>query len=650
MRRLALLALPLVALAVLAVARSRAPRAVPVEAPRHVGSEVCGTCHAAALQAWTGSQHQAAMREARDVAVPGFDAVSYAIGVHPLQQYMVSAPGGRWQVAPLAWDARPEAEGGQRWFSPSEEVVEDPDDPLHWQNRNQSWNLQCAECHVTGLDKGYNSETDSYATTWRELGVGCEACHGPGSRHVAVAREGGGEPGSGLLVRLESRWEEAWRRSPGHIVAARDRPADAALDNTCAPCHARRSALVEDWIPGADLSDSHRLALLTPPLYHADGQQDDEVYNWGSFQQSRMAQAGVTCADCHEPHALGLRAQGNALCTRCHAPEAFDTEAHHGHAADSAGSRCTACHMPERTYMGIDPRADHSLRVPRPDLSLVLGAPDACSGCHGDPAWAAAALDARIGEAWRSRPSLGPILAAGEGEVEPLLDLALDTSWPGIARATALEIAAPRLDDSALPALEKLLQDQDPLVRIAALGALDPFPPAARLHLVGPLLGDPIRGVRVEAAWLLADLDDGLPSPETRAAAQAELEASLRVDADWPSGAARLGDLRLRQGRLDDARSAYERAIHLDPTSPIPYANLAEVLRRLGSDDEGERVLRRGLERAPGAAELHFSLGLLLVRKGDRAGAVEALARAAKLAPEDARYAAVHAAALSSEP
>src|SRR3989304_2758946 len=106
--------------------------------------------------------------------------VAYVFGVEPLQQYLLALPRGRLQALTVAWDTRPKAQSGQRWFHLYPDEVIAPDDPLHWTGRLQNWNLMCAECHSTALEKGYDFESDTYETTWSEIDVSCEACTGPG--------------------------------------------------------------------------------------------------------------------------------------------------------------------------------------------------------------------------------------------------------------------------------------------------------------------------------------------------------------------------------------------------------------------------------------------------------------------------------------
>jgi predicted CXXCH cytochrome family protein len=674
-----------------------APSPVVFPPKHYVGASECRQCHSAEFAAWQGSHHALAMQEANEQTVLGdFNSstfeyhgltstfykqdgrfmvrtdgpdgklteypIAYTFGVTPLQQYLIEFPGGRYQALSIAWDSRPKAEGGQRWFHlyPHENV--DHLDQLHWTGRYQNWNMQCAECHSTNLKKGYDAGTDSYQTTFNEINVACEACHGPASQHLTWAKQAqppySADADKGLVAKLEHLGQEAWAFAGSDAkFAHRTQAVDESAMNTCWACHARRSTLTEERALGKPLEDSHRPALLTQPTYHADGQQRDEDYTWGSFRQSKMFQNGVTCMDCHEPHGLKLRAEGNALCTRCHNAEAFDTEKHHFHPANSKGAQCMECHAPEQNYMVIDGRHDHSFRLPRPDLSLSLGSPNACNLCHQNrkPEWAAAAMDKWYGKSWRERPHYGTTLQSaltqGLKALPSLIALAQDLSNPALIRATAIELSQPLMNPDLLMAARQWLKDSDPSVRTAALGLIEAIDPVNRVLAAAPLLNDSIRGVRIEAARILADVPETqFPSERLKARASAlqEYRDYLALNADWPSENVNLGNLELRQRQPNTAIAAYQRALRLDPKFAGAYVNLADAYRQLGQDSEGEKYLRQGLSLLPNAADLHHALGLTLIRKADQTSALTELAEAAKLAPDNARYAYVYAIALNS--
>ena len=345
--------------------------------PAHfVGGETCAACHAAETARWKESHHAQAMQAATPATVLGDFAdaklnhfgvvttfsragdkfmvrtdgpdgalhdyeIAYTFGVYPLQQYLIAMPGGRLQALGIAWDSRPKEQGGQRWFHLYPDQKLPAGDRLHWTGRDQTWNYMCADCHSTDLKKNYDLATNTYATTWTDVDVSCEACHGPGSRHVAWAQThataGSNAPGlsdadrKGLTNWLKATDHGHWEMNPETGIAKRTEPLASAELDACAACHSRRRVIAKDAQPGAPLLDSYAPADLEPGLYHADGQIDGEVFEYGSFVQSRMYHAGVTCSNCHEPHSLTLRAEGNALCGQCHMPAKFDTAEHHHH-------------------------------------------------------------------------------------------------------------------------------------------------------------------------------------------------------------------------------------------------------------------------------------------------------------------------------
>jgi predicted CXXCH cytochrome family protein len=434
------------------------------------------------------------------------------------------------------------------------------------------------------------------------------------------------------------------------------RPRDGAELEMCARCHARRRPIVDPYQYGQPFLDTHAPALLTEALYHADGQILGEVYEYGSFLQSRMHRAGVTCSDCHEPHGLQLRAAGNGICAGCHLPVRFDTPTHHHHKPDSAGARCVACHMPARTYMGVDVRRDHSFLVPRPDLSVAIGTPNPCTQCHtGRPAtWAPKTVEAWHGSGHAPRPHFATALDAGRRGLldaeKRLAALATDAEQPGIARATALGLLREFLSPASLPAVEAGIRDADALVRVAALGTLEGLPPDRVTSLVVPALQDPIRGVRIAAARALAGAGPSLPA-DRRAdfdRALAELVASELVDADRPEAHLNLSNLYARLGRPADAEAELRTALRLDPRFVPAMVNLADLFRAQGRDADGERLLEEALRVEPANAEALHALGLLRVRQGRQKDALLLLRRAADLRPDSVRLRYVYAIALHS--
>jgi tetratricopeptide (TPR) repeat protein/mono/diheme cytochrome c family protein len=667
----------------------------------YVGAGACAECHAEETERWRSSHHSQATQEANGRTVLGDFAdavvkeggvrarfhregdgffvwtqgadgrmtdfrVRYAIGVFPLQQYLVELPGGRYQVLGIAWDARPRPQGGQRWFDPNQTTQPGAPRAREWTSPSQNWNSRCGECHSTDLRKGYRQRDDRFATGFSALAVSCEACHGPGSRHLAWARRARahGGPASGdpqLVVRFGERRSRSWQMD---VVRGTARPVKFQQHRTevetCARCHSRRRTLTEDYWPGHLLAATHRPALLEQNLYYADGQARGDVYEWGSFLQSRMYAAGITCADCHDAHDQKLKIGRDEVCFSCHQPERYANRQHHFHREGSKGSSCIACHMPSRTDLGVRVRHDHSLRVPRPDLTVALGArsaPNACNDCHRDRSarWSAAALRRFFPEGRSGEPHYGEAIAAGRGggpaAERQLLALARDARQPGIARATAVSLLPPYLTMTSLPTLEKTAQDPDPLVRLATASVMRALARGDRLRIGVSLLWDPVRAVRIEAVPAFADVPDAELESEQRAAFDRALDDYLlaqRTSAERPDAHVRVARIFARRGRLEEARRACQAALRIDAGFVPAYLELAELLRLQGRDGEGEPILREALRIAPESAAAHHALGLLLTRRGRSAEALAELGRAFELDPQDTELARHYALRLES--
>lgn len=676
---LALLVLPLSSLA----GEGRSP-ALASTADGYAAAESCMRCHPAEQQAWQDSDHAWAMREAspdnvlgnfedvqfRDgevrarffrrggrffVNTEGEDgqaadfAIAYTFGVRPLQQYLVEFPGGRLQSLTIAWDSRPQAEGGQRWFSlyPGQRFM--PGDALHWTGRYQNWNAMCADCHSTNLRKNYDAGRDTFASTWHEQNVGCQSCHGPAQAHVD--------------------WAEQHPRGPTEAYAAL---ADIGLAvdfkalgsrgqvEQCARCHSRRQTHEVGPRHGQPLLDSMLPATLRTELYHADGQIQGEVYVYGSFTQSKMYAAGVACSDCHDPHSARLKIDGNGLCLQCHNPtppstrfatlkaKDYASPAHHHHPEGSAGAQCVDCHMPAKTYMQVDPRRDHSLRIPRPDLADKTASPDACTGCHREqtPAWAARTIAGWFPAS--PRPAhFGEVLqVARSGRTDALARLAgliADLTQPAIARATAASHLT-ELGEPALPSLRQALQDPEALVRAQAIPAFAEQPPVARVRLLLPLLDDPQLAVRDEALRALAGIPLIALPAERRAgyeAAQQDYERRLRGNADLPGNRLNLAVLLERSGRQLEALQEYRQALEFDPHFAPARVNLATLANETLRPDEAEQVLRDGVALTGGVAsdrsQLAYLLALLLAERGQPEEALQWLGTAAAGQTQNAR-------------
>jgi predicted CXXCH cytochrome family protein len=654
-RLAAVIAVALVAAVALAIAiHRRREESGRAARPQFVGSEKCASCHAAESEAWKTSQHSRAMQEARPGAVFGrFDGASfneggirstffrrgdryfvntegadgqlhdfqirYTFGVYPLQQYLVELPAGHVQALLLAWDARPATEGGQRWYSLSSGAVAEHGNEFHWTGRQYNWNYMCADCHSTAVRKGYDARTDEFRTTMSEINVACEACHGPGSSHASW----GSYPSfvrrliwrdDGLPARLTERTGARWSidASTGNAHRNVPRQSDREIE-TCAQCHARRSHIAEGYTAGASFFDYYSPLLLLRDLYYPDGQQHDEVYTYASFLQSKMYSAGVTCADCHDPHTQKLRKPGNQVCAQCHSTGKYDASSHHFHLAGSVGAQCVSCHMPDTTYMQIDRRRDHSIRIPRPDLSVSLGVPNACNRCHmdRDAQWAAAEIASR----YRTRlPGFqrfaGAFAADDRGDstaADSLVTIATDASEPAIVRASAIARLGARPEGVTFQTAQAWSRERSPLIRIAALQVLDALPVEQRKAVATPLLRDSARAVRQGAALLLAPLANTFSTAADQRAfadASAEFVDSQRYNADRAPSRLALGIFYAQLGHLDSAATEFRAAVRLSPLSSQAYLALAAVLRAQGRVPAAIAELERARKVLPDDAQI----------------------------------------------
>ncbi|MHA7774110.1 multiheme c-type cytochrome [Roseibium sp. M-1] len=610
------------------------------ESPAFIGTSSCSGCHETETSAWKISDHAHAWMEPRPETVDGdFGDVTFTHkgrtsrffqqdgtyfietddvpgetqtfrvtgvgGIRPLQQYLVETEPGRVQSYDIVWDQEK-----KRWYHLYGETAPPPSDGLHWTGSYKNWNARCAECHATGFEKNYDPAARRYSSRQAEIGVGCEACHGPGEAHAAWAAD-----------------PETYAKSPFPGTGSTGRLIDfsEALPETeiqqCAGCHSRREAFEDgNPLPGTPFHDAYRLSPLRQGLYHADGQILDEVYVYGSFLQSKMHASGVRCSNCHDPHSGQLKAEGNAVCTQCHSPagnEAFpalqtklyDDPSHHFHEAGTPGAACKSCHMIERVYMGIDGRRDHSFRVPRPDLSEKLGTPNACSDCHADrlASWAASELAKRFPQSRHRGPHYGEVFSAARQDpgvaAEDLLAIAKRGSFPAIVRATALDLLMPAATPELAADTAGLISDPAPLVRAAALSLQQQAPTAERIGRAVPALDDPMTSVRIAAARLFLGAPVAhLPQDIAPAAAKAmaEWQHSLANKTDFPEIHLVIGGTALVLRDPQAAVSAFEEAARLDPQLINAWVMQVRIRLAIGDMAGAQLALQKALLANPG--------------------------------------------------
>jgi len=667
--------------------RTTAAPVAPTAAPSRptatlVDESACQGCHAAQAKDWQGSHHQMAMLAAApetvagdfDQAVfkgerettrffrqgdefwvntPGADGqradfkVAYTFGVAPLQQYLLQVPGGRLQALGVAWDTQQ-----HRWFHlyPGQGV--NFKDPLHWSQPGQNANFMCVECHTTGYKREFDAANNQFNSHWNSLGVGCQACHGPASNHLAwAAKSDASVLDKGLVVNLASA------------------NASSEID-TCARCHARRAPLGDGYANDHAFMDDYLPSALTRELYALDGKIKDEVFEHGAFQQSKMFDKGVRCSNCHDPHSEQLKVSGNGVCLQCHNTagvaayptvdgrglQAKDYTAveHTHHQPGQPGSQCVDCHMPGKFYMVNDYRHDHGFTLPNPPRAQRLGTPDACLSCH------AASDAAKVSEQFRlwygpDKPQpprydegLYLIRNGRPGAAEALITLLQQNNLPAIRRATLLAEVPAYPGANTLRLVARDLHSAAPQVRESAVHALAALmPPAQRAEYLVPLLDDPVRAVRIAAARELLGAGPGLGTGQ--AAWQRRIDEYESVQKNLLERAEanfNLATLYQASGRASEVEPALRAALLRDPGFLPAVVSLSQWLEQHGRADDARSLLADQVNRHPASGLLRQTQALALIRAGRTAEAMVALREAVRLEPDNAHYGFVLAVAL----
>jgi predicted CXXCH cytochrome family protein len=644
----------------------------------YVGSHTCIECHKIEYDLWLDSHHYHAMDTATPESVrgdfnnttfewngitnrffkqenklyvetpgPGGEMgiyeISYTFGYEPLQQYLIAFPGGRLQCLPIAWDTEK-----AQWFHLYDSVYDEeiqPDDWLYWTNNGQNWNGMCADCHSTDLRKNYDIQSRTFNTTWFEINVGCEACHGPSSEHLDwaklpdIARPT--NTNTGLLVRTSN-------------ITTRE------YVDQCARCHARRGVLEDFKGVYQDVMDYMIPQHIGEPYYFADGQILEEDYVYASFLQSKMFANDVRCNDCHDAHSVKLIKDGNEVCLQCHKEADYETYDHHFHkyegeegdplvladrtVAVGEGALCVNCHMAGRYYMGNDFRNDHSFRIPRPDLSAEIGVPNACNQCHTNEtvAWSVKYMQTWYGSSRKTH--YGTVLDGGrkarpEAE-EDLIILAFDTLYPVVARATAISLLSHYPTEESNRAIADLLSDNESMVRHMSVQNYMVFNEADFLRDMMSMLYDPVRAVRMNAAFRLSALpSDRIDTLHLEAYNRAidEYIDAMEYTGDFAASRHNLGILYSNMGDLEKAELNYREAIRIDGLFYPAKMNLAMLYNQMGDNQRARILFTDIIENHPEVTEAYYSYGLLLAEMNQYQDALTYLQEAARLMPDRPR-------------
>ena len=674
------------------------PRAVAArEAVRwedFLGAEACAECHQAEYAAWRGSTHgRAGGAPGRDVVIARFNGVAIRFKnaiVTPRMtpdgeyQFVVSQAGQETVVLTVSgviggghmagggtqgfvskfedgtvrflpfdfirresvWFCNTIGRGDRGWIPitpdlPLEACVDWP--PQRVLGADARWS-NCQECHGSQIELRYDPERKAYPTRYQDLRINCESCHGPGRRHVELARAGGLDTASDIGLSSLATLTK-----------------DQSLD-VCFQCHALKDVLQPDYLPGKSLAAHYSLGLewLGERPWFPDGRVRTFAYQQNHRFSDCYLSGSMTCVDCHDPHSQGYRDIAGAplpgrvddrQCLDCHASKADSVEQHTHHRAGSPGSNCVACHMPYLQHPELGTvlrfaRSDHTIAIPRPALDARLGIKSACAQCHGDRSveQLQQAADRWWGEIKPHPPLVAALLAAGDSgaladsSALALLRPDLDHPMAQIGALGALLDRYVQPDMAALPGavverLERLAGNRDLDVSALALATLHIAAGERRpvrrflaqtLEKLGP------REPLVRSRWrlVLAYLGD---TYRQRGDDRTALLAYRRALEIMPDDAAVLGNMGLAYagaGQWPEAVASYRRSVSLDPNQPLTLVNLALALEAQGDVAGAVSAYQQALSVDPREPVALLNLGNLNFRQGEREQAIALYRRA----------------------
>ena len=673
--------------------------AAGVPATDFVGAAACAECHAQEFAAWRGSTHgRAGGPPGPDVVIAPFDGrpirfrdatvipaaaggrytftvqqagrttqvleVSAVVGGGHLvgggtQSFFAKWPDGTLRFLPFDW-----SKSSATWFcntndrlnhgwvpiTPTLRLADCGDWPPFRVLGSAPRFQNCEQCHGSQIQIAFDTAAHRWQTAYTSLAVNCESCHGPGRRHVALARAG----------RLDRSADVGLRD-----LTTLDKDQSLAV---CYQCHSLKHELAPGYLPGADLAAhfSLRLPVFSSRPLFPDGRVRTFAYQENQLQSDCYVNGAMTCTSCHDPHSQGYRdASGRPLpgrlddgqCLSCHPSKAADPVAHTHHRAGSPGARCVACHMPylQEPSLGTAiryTRSDHTIAIPRPSFDAALGLPSACAQCHRDRS--PAALDAEVRAWWgglKPHPDAvaGLLAAAGTEDRAAAGQLLLRPDARGasgrFAALTSFSLRfispdMPFLEGDVVDRLERLAQDSDVDVRALAL---------AGLHLargddpdVARFLREAVRGlgavdleVRDRWVWALGFRGDAYLARGDNARALAAYRKQLQVEPDNALALRNVGVAFANAGVYDSAARFLRAAVAGDATQPLTLDNLAFVLDQGGDGAAALATWQRAIALDPTESTSYVSLGNAYGRRGQWRDALQAYHQAAELAPGD---------------
>lgn len=653
-----------------ATAEESAP-SVSASSDRYTGSTSCRKCHEKFYQLWAPSRHGLAMQPytaelARNKLSPQIEEIvigdsryradiagdtgwviergpegekkyriDHVMGGKNVYYFLTAMDRGRLQTLPVAYDVNK-----KEWFDMAASGVRhfpgQTDEPINWKDWQYTFNTACYGCHVSQVSTNYDFKSDTYHTVWKEPGINCETCHGPAEEHVRVCEDApkGTVPKDLKIIRGGRDFTHEQNNA------------------TCSSCHAKAVVLTPTFKLADKFFDHFGLVTLESPDYYPDGRDLGENYTYTSWLMSPCVKSGkLDCLHCHTSsgrYKFKADDRANEACMPCHKDKVGASTEHTRHKADSPGNKCVTCHMPTTEFARMR-RADHSMLPPVPAATVEYKSPNACNLCHTDKdaAWA----DNYVRE-WRARDYQAPLLKRAS-----LVDAARKRDWTNLPEmldyltgkdrndvfATSLLRLVPASGDpKVVPALFKAISDPSPLVRSAAVEALQNVHTKESVQALVVATGDASRLVRIRAAASLAgykNLTLKEADKKTVETANEEYLASILSRPDQWDSHYNLGNYYLDRGDFKQAVASYETALKMEPRGVLAMVNEAMAYGRMGENQKSIDALQKALAVAPNNAAANFNMGLLKAEENDPKAAEKHLRAALKSDPQMAQAA-----------
>jgi len=561
----------------------------------------------------------------------------HALGGKNLYYFLTPLERGKLQVLPLAYDTN-----NGSWYDTTTSMMRhflaDDDQALSWRDPLLTFNTSCFGCHVSQMSKNYDMATDTYKTEWREPGISCESCHGPGEAHNRAARKAAKSGGKLTELKLKS-WKNYSVEQANHA---------------CSTCHAKFSPITVSFSPGDNFFDHYDLTCLENSDFSPDGRDLGENYTFTLASMSPCVKSGqLDCVYCHTSSGRYRFAEENPnnACVECHQERVENIAAHSHHSVEGEAGKCISCHMPTTTFAKMR-RCDHSMRPTSPAASQLYGSKSACVICHEriryekksekqDEEWAAGFV-----KKWHPRSTWQPRIVQEGGlvaaarkrdwtQLPEMLKFIQNPDSDAIIITSLIRLIQINPDfNTWLPSLCKVADHESPLVRSAVATALGQNTANQEsVPCLLKLLKDERRLVRVRAAASLSRYSrEGLDAGTLKLLQEGEAEVLEMFEAipDSWSSFYNLGNYLLDRGDPSAAMAAYKTSMTLRPDVIISYVNAAVLASRQGNLDEGIRYLRQAQRVEPEDGAVNMNLGLALAEKGDREGALKCLRIAIK--------------------